>query len=329
MRKENISQYNVQHPLARDWLSVRDGTQFTETTVRTYSSHVRQFLSFLQKEEMDLLEIDVKEVIDFIEDLVRRGRAESTVKNYHSTICDLYRYINVRTKENPVLNPYRLKEISINSYSYESGFERDALSRDEIRKLLKNFEVDRNRIMAYVAVCTGLRNSDVRNCKLKDIDYDELELYVPDPKGGDAYRVPLPKPVARRLIQWQNIGRKSYGCHNTHDYVFPSNNGGKLKQNHLFANPVRDAAERAGIQEIIGSTEYFDPYFDKNIHRTYYKVTPHALRHTYITLLKKADTPDEARRKAANHSSIETTKNYEHIENKYDKDIRSVFDSGF
>jgi|AntDeeMetageno50_2_1112565.scaffolds.fasta_scaffold01882_4 integrase/recombinase XerD len=329
MREENSSQYNLQHPLARDWLSVRDGTQFAETTVRTYTSQVRQFLSFLQKEGLELLDIDVKIIINYIETLVRRGKAESTVKGHHSTICDLYRYIDVRTEENPVLNPYRLKEISMNSYSYESGFKRDALSREEIRKLLNNFKIDRNRIMAYVAVCTGLRNSDVRNCKLNDIDYDELELYVSDPKGGDAYHVPLPKPVARRLIQWQNVGRKSYAGHKTHNYVFPTNRGGKLKTNCQFSDAVRDAAEKAGIQKAIGSTKYYNSSLDKHIHRTYYKVTPHTLRHTYITLLKEADTPDEARRKAANHSSMETTKNYEHIDSEHDEHIRSVFDSGF
>jgi len=80
MREENSSRYNLQHPLARDWLSVRDGTQFAESTVRTYTSHIRQFLAFLQKEGLELLEIDIKEIINFIEDLVRKGKAENTLK---------------------------------------------------------------------------------------------------------------------------------------------------------------------------------------------------------------------------------------------------------
>lgn len=329
MKEIDEDQYNVAHPLARRWLAVRHGTRWSDTTIAAYSSYARNFLAHLEEYEENLLTTDIEVVINFIEHLVRMGRAESTVTGYHSTIADLYRFIHVRTDNDPVLDPYSLKEIDVKSYSYQQGFERDALTRKEVKNLLNNFENERGRVMTYLAVCTGIRNREVRNIKLDDINYGELMLHISNAKGGKSYDVPLPRSVSRQLIQWENVTRKSYHDHKSNEYMFPSRMGGKLKVHKPFCESVKAAAERAGIQKVIGETKYYDVTRKKEIHRKFYRVTPHALRHTYITLLKKADAPDEARQKAVNHSSIEMTRNYEHVDENHDELIRSAFNSGF
>jgi len=93
---------------------------------------------------------------------------------------------------------------------------------------------------------------------------------------------------------------------------------------------ITEAAEDAGIQGILGETEYEPKYLSVDrVKKTWSEVVPHALRHTFITLLEKEGVPLEYRRILANHKSVETTRNYSHGKIDVLKDAQGRLDLDF
>lgn len=321
-------QYDLSHPLAREWMAKRHGLRWCDQTIETYQSHVRIYLSYLREKETTLLNATFVDFLDFIEFRVAVGAAKSTVNTNCSVIKDLYRYIHVRTDADAGIDPYQFDELNLNEYDFNGGFSRRSIESWEVKRLFQNFRHARNRLMAYFAVVTAVRNSDIRTLKLSDVDYDELQIHIPNPKYGDAYTVPMSRELASKLKQWEQTGRKGYTTAESSLYMFPSRKGEKLEYNDYFNKMVVQAAERAGIQEIIGKSVVLNSQNLRDVQRReIHRVTVHTLRHTCLTILKKAGAPPEARRKLANHKSIETTEDYTHDEDEGWQDIiRDLFD---
>ena len=123
----------------------------------------------------------------------------------------------------------------------------------------------------------------------------------------------MSRELASKLKQWEQTGREGYDTAESSPYMFPSNDGEKLMHNRSFNNLVVRAAERADIQEIIGTEIVLNSQdLRDEQRREIHRVTVHTLRHTCLTMLKKAGAPPEARRKLANHKNIETTEDYTH-----------------
>lgn len=321
-------QYNLPHSLAREWIAKRHGPRWCDSTIATYQSHVRIFLSYLEEKKTTLLNATFDDLLSYIEFRVTIGSAKGTIGIFRSVLKDLYRYIQVRTDADANIKPAQFDEINLNSYNFEGGFSRGAIEIGEVNRLFECFECDRNRLMAYFAVVTAVRNSDIRELRVKDVDYDELEIFIPNPKNGESYTVPMSNELASKLKQWEESGREQYATAESSSYIFPSKLGEKLEDNESFSDPVVEAAKRAGIQEIIGKEVILNSeHLREPTQRKIYRVTPHTLRHTCLTILKMAGAPPEARKKLANHANIETTEDYTHDDDDDWKDlIRDLLD---
>jgi len=96
--------------------------------------------------------------------------------------------------------------------------------------------------------------------------------------------------------------------------VFPSRRGEKLSSNGSLNEIVKDAAERADIQDVIGrsrltSTEQ-DVLHTEKEYREWHRVTVHTLRHSFITLLEDAGVSLPYRQLVANHTNPDVTLRY-------------------
>ena len=329
--KENDpDRYDLPHPLAREWIAKRHGLRWSDKTVETYQSQIRIYLAYLDEKGIRLVNAEFGDLIEFIEYRVQVGAAQSTVINQCAALKDLYRYIKIRTDSELAVEPYMFDEVNLNEYNYEGGFERVNIEPDEVYRLFQSFKRPRDRLMAYFAVATGVRNSDICELKLDNVHYDELDIYIPNPKGGNPYSIPMTRELASKLKLWERTGREGYATAEASPYMFPTQRSDKIQHARYFNGLIVEAAERAGIQEVIGTKTVLDSQDLRNeqqqeIHR----VTVHTLRHTCLTMLKKAGAPSEARRKMANHMDIETTKNYTHDDDEEEdwKDlIRDLLD---
>lgn len=167
--------------------------------------------------------------------------------------------------------------------------------------------------MTIVGAETGFRNSDIRGIRLRDIDFDVPEVYAHDPKYSKPYTVPISEELALELEIWVETGRKAKFGHLDSEYLFPSERGPKIESGNNLTYIVREAAKEAGIQGVLGTTQYESEYLkEPKVDRTWHQVIPHILRHSFITILEKEGVSLEYRRLLANHSSTETTLDYSH-----------------
>lgn len=322
---KDLSEYDLPTPLTREWMAHRHRNRFNDLTKRNYSSSIRMFVDFLDLKGTSIVECELKDVIDFFDFRSANGRALNTGKGDQSAIKDLLRYIVIRTDEDPNLNLAEFDEIKLSGFNWGDGFERGSLDVDEIEALFDHLESRRSRIMVYLGVFTGLRNSDLRKLRLENVDYDEQEIHVPDPKYDNSYEVPMSNELTYRLKRWEKVGRKSYLTHQTSEYMFPSKKGPYLETNPSFNNMVKEAAERAGIQKVVCTT----PALPEEIGRTqrernYHRVTAHTLRHSFLDLLRDNNIPPESRKVVAGHQNVETTLEYGDEPDDYHEEVRRV-----
>lgn len=322
--------YRVPDSYAREYLSQNESLTLEPTTVRTYDSHLTDFVSFLHQQQTEVLSADVDDVREYIESCVKQGNRKSTILGKLTTVKELYRYLRLRTNaaNKLSLDPIELRQINVEDYNTPEKIERDALSREEIRKLFDSFDSYRNRLMAIVGVETGIRNSDIRNLRLEDLQ--EETIHVRNPKNSKSYDVAISEELRFELDYWLKYHRGGYGAANQSDFVFPSQHGEKLQSNGSLNRIIKEAAEAAGIQETIGRSQITrrqrEALNTKKDHRTFQRVTTHTLRHSYITLLSESGVNLRIRQLAANHERPETTLRYDHSGEDVFESIRDRYD---
>ena len=326
-----VQDYRVQDQHAREYLKRSDGVKLKSSTVRTYDGNLRQYEAFLQDRDKSLLDAEFGDLLDFIAHCVRSGNRQGTIEAKVSTIGELYRYIRLYTDDRDTLNfdPLRISTIDLSKYNTPEPIEREALTRAEIRQLFDAFDSYRNRLMAVVGVETGLRNSDIRGIRLEDLSLDVGEIHVHDPKNSKPYDVPITDDLAFEIDYWIRHHRTGFVANTTCEYLFPSQDGSQLKTNSSLNRLVKEAAQRAGIQDTIGtsqvSSHYGDDLSSRKSQREWHRVTVHTLRHSCITLMKEDGVDLTYRQMVANHSSPDTTQAYTHSSNEVFEKIRGGF----
>lgn len=153
---------------------------------------------------------------------------------------------------------------------------------------------DPYRTMALVAICTGLRVSEILALRWSRIHFDRLSMTVKlKAVNGRMGRVktdcsedelPLDRAFAAMLKKWRKKCRQTPG-----NWVFPSH----VTDRCFHASPIqqdyiRPAAERLGLAG----------------------VGWHAFRHTYRTWLDEVGAPIGVQQKLMRHAQPSTTMNY-------------------
>lgn len=156
---------------------------------------------------------------------------------------------------------------------------------DQLRACFRGKHARRDRLIALVELDAGLRVTETVHLRVEQVDL-ELELVeVRDGKGGRDRGQPLTQRLLQELAAW--IGARTSG------WLFPSPYDPERPLSaRSVQRRIKAAALRAGIPR---------------------RVTPHKLRHTYITtLLDRGATVREAQ-ELAGHANLATTSIYAHL----------------
>ncbi len=304
----------VDDPIAREYLFTRLDVKLSPSTVRNYDSSLSEYVEFLTVNEKSVLTAEFSNVMDYIDHCVRRGNRLGTIKCKISAISSMYHYIRLRSDhgDNLQIDPLLFRTIDYSQYRTPQPIKRKGLSKKEIRLLFDSFDCYRNRLMAIVAIETGIRNSDLRNLRLQDIG--DKQLFIHNPKHNRPYSVPISDQLSFELDLWLRCQRFSYHTASNSEFVFPSQHGPKLESNSGLNNIIKQAADKAGIQETIGrsniSKKQQEILNTNKQYKEYKRVTVHTLRHSYITLLEKSGVSLPYRQLVANHTNPSTTLRY-------------------
>lgn len=148
---------------------------------------------------------------------------------------------------------------------------------------------ERNRLMLWLMLDTGLRLSEALNLEWRDIDLLTGRLHVRRGKGAKDRVLWVGEELLESLRHWRQRQAKVVG--KPVPWVFSTLDGKPLKARYVQVM-VQRYAKKAGIEK---------------------HVTPHTLRHSFATDLLRTCGNVEIVRRALGHERLSTTQIYVHL----------------
>jgi len=227
-------------------------------TREAYALDLRQFTSWCRSRSLALLAIRRADIEGFARDLEAMGRARATVTRRLSTIAGFYKY----AVEEELLDRSPAAHVRRPRVDYESHAV--ALDRNELGALLVAAGLGSPAGYALISLLAlnGLRVSEAIGADIEDLGLERgHRTLTVTRKGGKVVTVPLALRTARTIDL--AIGERTEGP------LFLARDGRRLDR-HGAGRIVRKIARSAGIAKL---------------------VTPHTLRHAFITASLDAGVP--------------------------------------
>jgi integrase/recombinase XerD len=255
-----------------------------------YALDLRQFTTWCRTRSLNLFAVRRSDIESFARDLEARGRARATVTRRLCTIAGFYKY----AVEEELLDHSPAAHVRRPRVDYESHA--IALDRNELGALLvaAGLGPPAEHALISLLALNGLRVSEATGA---DIEHMGLErghwTLTITGKGGMVVTIPLAPRTARAIDLAIDlaIGERTEGP------VFLAPDGRRLDR-HGAGRIVRKTARRAGIGKA---------------------VTPHTLRHAFITAVLDAGVPLRDVPEAASHADPRTTMLYDRARGSLDR----------
>ncbi len=248
------------------------------STRRSYATDLKLFAAWCEEGKLELFGVRRAHLELFGRWMEETGRMRSTVARRLSTLASFYRYCEQEglVERNPAANVRRPK------VDYESrtlGLDRNELGAFLVQAGLGSA---RDHALASLLALNGLRISEALGA---DIDHLEFQrghrtLKVLR-KGGKTAVIPLAPRTSRALdlyIAERTAGPVFLGAH------------GQRMDRYAADRAVKRLARRAGITK---------------------RISPHSLRHSFITAALDAGVPLRDVQEAASHADPRTTMRYD------------------
>ena len=174
----------------------------------------------------------------------------------------------------------------------------NVFNKKQLLKLFSCIEETDIFIGSLLALCCGLRVSEVCAVRKRDIDFESMKIKVVQGKGSKDRYVMLPEKLKPILEKWSRL--------NESELVVPAmyidqQSGGQLSIR------FRRYLKKAGLSI---------KTFKTCVGQQRYAYSFHTLRHTYATFLLEKGVDLYYVQRALGHSDIHTTQIYAHISNK-------------
>jgi site-specific recombinase XerD len=259
---------------------------YTEPTRYLYILLVEKFIEFLDGEVVYISDLETSDINTFLNSLMRRQIANSSVNNSLTSIKSLCKYMSENYKiANPAQGIKKLKEGDIDANYW---------TMEEYRKVLMKSPEFARRWIRFIA-CTGLRASEFCNLRWRNCDLDRRTVTVVG-KGRKRRTIGL-NDIAVEILEEIKDGREIDGS----DVVFL--NRGEPMTRQMLNWYIRQACQDTGLR---GGG-------------------PHAARHFFATQLLLGGIPIIKVSALLGHSSISTTqRHYSHILSPDLSDVTSV-----
>ena len=247
---------------------------------------MRQFTAWCQQRHLRLFQIRRADIECFARDMEARGRARATITRRLCTIAGFYRY----AVEEDLLDHSPAAHVRRPRLDYESHA--TGLDRNELGAILVAAglgDAAEHALISLLAL-NGLRVSEATGASIEALGSERGHRTLTIiRKGGKVVTIPLAPRTARAIDL--AIGERTGGP------VFLAPDGRRLDR-HGAGRIVRKVARRAGICKAI---------------------TPHTLRHAFITAALDAGVPLRDVQEAASHADPRTTIRYDRARGSLDR----------
>jgi len=267
---------------------------FTKRSIETYAKRVKFFGGYLERKRIDHInEIDRQEVLEYQMYLMNK-KPEISLNTQQGYLVILKSFMGYLVKSNKMLsNPAGDVELPRQKRSLPRGI----MTVKEVRKLLKQPDVEdkyglRDRAILEVLYSTGIRNQEIRELKVRDVDFKEQTMRIIDGKGRKDRIVPIGKASSEYLRQYIQKSRP----------LFLKNK----EEQALFVGAKQRSLARATLSGIV--RQYVKKAKIKK------QVTAHSLRHSCATHMLRNRASLRHIQVLLGHKSLETTQKYMQVE---------------
>lgn len=261
-------------------------------TITSYKNDLLELYDF----NTNLLNINEKDVSNYLEYLYSRGLNRNSIARKISAIRGFYQYL--QNEDLIKANPF--KEIS----SPKKGESLPKyIKNNDIEKIFLCFNKEnpleqRNLLILEMLYATGVRISELVNIKLSDINKYNRTIKILG-KGNKERIVVYGSYCEDALELYLDDSRNKLAKKGTSEYLFLNKNGTKLSDRYI----------RKIIEQVVKLCEIN------------YHISPHTIRHTFATDMLNNGADLMTVKELLGHSSINTTGIYTHVSNEQLKKV--------
>jgi len=258
--------------------------RFSEHTIKSYSTDLKQFTSFLLSEFQiinEIHEISFQIIRTWIASLLEKGLSPRSVNRKISTLKTYFKFL---IREGVLIENPITKVVAPKSKKRLPVF----IEEDQIASLLnevqfeKGFVGQRNKLIIELFYVTGIRLSELINIKISDVDLNKQSIKVLGKRNKERI-IPLSSNVVNDLN------------------IFIENN---QKNKYLFTNLEGDKLYNKLVYRLVN--KYIAKISSVN------KKSPHILRHTFATHMLNNGADINAIKELLGHANLSATQVYTH-----------------
>ncbi len=281
-RKRKTNPYYKHCP--EEYLLKLELKRYSNNTVRIYVPFFEMFINFYRDRELNTL--DESDIRAFLQHLIRKKLSNSYINQVINAIKFYYEVV--------LEMPNRFYDIERPRREYKLP---KVISKEEVIDIINNTNNIKHRCVVELLYGSGLRNSELLNLKITDIDSKLMLVRVENAKGNKDRHTLLSKNALDNL----RIYFKEY---KPKEYLFEGQKGGKYSAESVL-RIVKMATEKAGIRK---------------------SVSPHILRHSFATHLLESGVDLRQIQVLLGHNSSKTTEIYTHVATNTFKTIKNPLD---
>lgn len=277
----NESYYPSQDPILKlkQEMKLR---KFSPKTIKSYLHYITALLEFSSKNPKT---VNIDDIRRYLEKLADNNMSASTLNIAHSAFKLYFEKILKRRFFADIPRAKQPKKLP------------ETLTKEEVRMILGAIKNVKHKLMLALMYSSGLRISELMNCKVKHLDFKSRLMLVSQAKGAKDRKTILSEkmcPVLENYLRHEQ----------PNDYVFKSERGGKLTE-RTIQKVFSDALCASGIKR---------------------PATCHSLRHSFATHLLEAGTSIRYIQELLGHAKMETTHIYTKVANTNLQTIKSPLD---
>ncbi len=296
-------------------------------TERAYTGWIKRFINFCKSVHLE--KFSEPEIRNFLSQLaVQHNVAHSTQNQAKSALLFLYQDVLGRELEfldvSPTSKPVKLPVV---------------LSRQEIGRLLPQFSGVR-QLMFQLMYGAGLRHSECRRLRIKDICFDQGHLVVRDGKGSkdrigilpESSRPLLSQQIERARTNHQNDLKQGHGrvyLPHALSKKYPHANQQPGWQWVFFSHKISKDPRSGDCGRHHVSEHFFGSFFARAVKKIgiVKNASPHSLRHSFATHLLENGSDIRTVQELLGHKDVRTTMIYLHVMNKPGLAVKSPVDT--
>lgn len=277
----NQSYYPSQDPLLKltQEMKLR---KFSQKTIKLYLYYITDLLKRANKNPKTVNTGDIRGYLEYLAD---KNSSASTLNCAYSAFKLYFEKILCRRFFANIPRAKSAKKLP------------ETLTKEEVKKILGTIQNVKHKLLLGLIYSSGLRVSEVVNCKVKDLDFESKLMRVRLAKGAKDRTTILSEKVCAVLQKY--VKNK-----NANDYVFESDQGGRLTERtaqKVFSNALANSQIKK-------------------------PATCHSLRHSFATHLLEAGTSIRYIQELLGHARLETTQIYTKVADNNLQNIKSPLD---